>query len=63
MNTIFCLQPIEYTGELRGAFYVIENFPYPQFVLNEDGNTRSFDSYNAALGEANECQEGYVIKI
>lgn len=44
-----------------GPFYVIENFGEPQFVLNEDGSIKSFDTYPEAAEEADDCQNGYVL--
>ncbi len=62
-NTIFLVQEVENIAELTGVFYVIENFPHPRFVMDENGETKSFDTYHEALEEANECQEGYVISF
>lgn len=42
------------------AFYVIELFPYPQFVMDEDGLNKEFDTYEEAEEEANDCQKGIV---
>jgi hypothetical protein len=58
---IFSLQQLNKEEELSGIFYVIENFHRPQFVMDEIGNTKSFDNYEDAKLEADECQEGYVI--
>jgi len=51
------------TAQEVGPFYVIEAFPYPQFVMNEEGITKSFDSYEAAQAEADDCQNGWVISF
>lgn len=42
------------------TFYVIERFPYPQFVIDEDGGNKEFDTFEAAQEEASDCQEGIV---
>ena len=60
---IFHLQPIDKAKELTGKFYVIDAFPYPQFVIDENGDVKSFDIYEDAFSEAGECQDGYVISI
>ncbi|MES2331221.1 MAG: hypothetical protein V4539_16570 [Bacteroidota bacterium] len=44
-----------------GPFYVIEKFPEPQFVTDEDGNIKSFETYLEAVAEADDCQDGYVL--
>jgi len=47
--------------ELTGkTFYVIETFPYPQFVMDEDGQNKTFETYDEALAEAEDCQRGCV---
>ena len=47
--------------ELIGTpFYVIELFPYPQFVLGEDGLNKTFETYDEAFAEAEDCQDGCV---
>ncbi len=47
--------------ELTGkTFYVIEIFPYPQFVMDEYGLTKTFDTYDEAFAEAADCQDGCV---
>ena len=58
---IFLLSTVDAATEPTGIFYVIEKFPYPQFVMDEDGNIKSFSAYEAAAEEANDCQEGFVI--
>lgn len=58
---LFALRPLKPLQEKRGIFYVIECFPYPQFVTDEEGITQVFDTYAAALAEASDCQQGYVI--
>ncbi|MBS4064063.1 MAG: hypothetical protein KGZ74_05860 [Chitinophagaceae bacterium] len=45
----------------EGPFYVIERFHKPQFVLDENGNIKSFTTYAEAAAEAAECQYGFVI--
>jgi hypothetical protein len=42
----------------EGPFYVIERFHKPQFVLDENGNIKSFTTYAEAAAE---CQYGFVI--
>ena len=60
---IFRLQPVNELKGLHGPFYVIENFPNPQFVIDEEGGLKSFDSYEDALAEAMDCQNGYIISF
>lgn len=45
----------------EGPFYVIDNFPEPQFVIAENGQLKSFPTYPKAAAEAADCQDGYVI--
>jgi len=47
-------------------FIVIERFggaDYATIVTNEDGSNKIFDTYDDALAEANECQDGLVVEI
>ena len=60
---IFGLQLADEVKDMHSPFYVIENFPYPQFVIDEEGDLKSFDSYEDALTEAMDCQNGYVISF
>jgi hypothetical protein len=62
-HMIFRLQPANELKNLHSPFYVIENFPYPQFVIDEEGNLKSFDIYEDALTEAMDCQNGYIISF
>lgn len=43
------------------TFFVIELFPYPQFVMDENASNKEFDTFEAAQEEANDCQEGIVV--
>ena len=44
-------------------YYVIENFPTPTIVVEmETGNIKYFDTLEEAQAEADECQEGTVVK-
>lgn len=45
----------------QSPFYVIDNFPEPQFVIAENGQLKSFPTYPEAAAVAADCQEGYVI--
>ena len=47
------------TGD--GPFYVMETFPVPGFVIDEEGNPKSFLDSNEAIREAEDCQQGMVI--
>lgn len=58
---VFALQDAGLRDGQYQTYYVIEQFPYPQFVLDEDGLPKAFESYQAAKQEAYECQEGYII--
>lgn len=45
-------------------FMVIEmwkNLPTPMFVTDEDGNVKTFETFEEAKIEADECQDGLVI--
>jgi hypothetical protein len=53
--------PETFAKKLEGPFYVVETFPYPLFVTDEEGDTKTFDSYEAAATEASDCQQGYVL--
>jgi len=47
-------------------YIVIERFggaDYAAIVTNEDGSNKIFDTYDDALAEANECQDGLVVEI
>lgn len=44
-----------------GPFYVIERFHKPQFVVDEEGNIKSFVTYLEAIAEARDCQNGHVL--
>lgn len=58
---VFQLKTAYHPEEWEGLFYVIETFPYPQFVMNENGEVKTFDDYNDAAEEAADCQNGYVL--
>lgn len=60
-NLIFQLADVQKPETLDGPFYVIECFPCPQFVTDEEGLIKSFDEYDKALQEADDCQEGYIL--
>ncbi|MFT4093506.1 MAG: hypothetical protein QM640_07685 [Niabella sp.] len=57
------LEQDEIVPEVTETFYVIEKFPYPQFALDEEGNVKSFSTYEAAVEEADDCQDGCVINL
>lgn len=47
-------------------FIVIEVFGGPEYAticMNEDGVNKVFDTYEEAVAEAGECQDGIVVKI
>jgi hypothetical protein len=63
MYTLLTLKKIndeEISGE---EFYVIEKFPSPQFVTDENGMIKIFPTYQDAFPEASECQQGYVVSF
>lgn len=60
---IYRLKKYDPDEDFSGPFYVIENFPYPQFVIDEEGELKEFDNYEEALAEAEDCQNGYVIQF
>jgi len=37
---------------MDGNYYVIDNFPYPCFLISEEGIPISFKTYSEALAEA-----------
>lgn len=59
-QTIFAATTLTEEHLSGKTFYVIELFPYPQFVMGEDGENKEFDTFEAAQEEANDCQEGIV---
>jgi hypothetical protein len=59
-QTIFAATVLRQEHLAGKTFYVIELFPYPQFVMDEDGGNKEFDTFEAAEEEANDCQEGIV---
>lgn len=62
-NIIFLLQVVDSTANLSAPYYVIESFPHPHFVTDENGELKIFDNYLEAKKEANDCQDGYVINF
>ena len=58
---IFLLQPADTITDFPGEFYVIEKFHDPQFVTDQNGEIKCFDTYAEAKTEADECQQGFVI--
>jgi len=40
---------------------IIEMFPTPCLILDEDGNAKRFDSIITAIEELRECQDGYIL--
>ena len=63
MNMIFLLTCADMMEDTEADFYVIENFPDPHFVTDENGDTKCFRNYHKALLEASDCQNGYVIVL
>jgi len=59
-QTIFAATTVTEQHLSAKTFYVIELFPYPQFVMDEDGGNKEFGTFKAAQEEANDCQEGIV---
>jgi hypothetical protein len=62
-HQIFRLTKCNYDEQLSGPLYVIEDFPYPQFIVDELGEIKVFDTYAEAFAEAQACQDGYVIQF
>ncbi len=60
-NQIFVLQPADMLEDIEAEFYVIEKFPEPGFVTNENGKIKTFSTYSEAKNEADNCQQGYVL--
>jgi hypothetical protein len=44
-------------------YYVIENFPYPSLVVDEEGLPMAFSVKDDAKKEASDCQDGVVIEL
>ena len=54
------------TNDKSGTFIVLECHGGPEYaivVTDEDGNNKVFDSYNDALTESNDCQDGMIIQL
>ena len=48
------------------AYIVIEKFgglEYAAIVTDEEGNNKIFDTFDEALEEAEECQDGVVVQL
>jgi hypothetical protein len=63
MNTILLLKELSEEEISGNDFYVIEKFPYPQFVTDENGAIKTFDNYDDAFNEVSDCQQGYVVSF
>jgi hypothetical protein len=63
MNLILVLQKLPDEKLTEDNFYVIEKFPYPQFVTDENGEAKCFSTYKDAFAEASDCQQGYVVSF
>ncbi|HWB27498.1 MAG TPA: hypothetical protein VG738_18610 [Chitinophagaceae bacterium] len=59
-KTIFAATTLTAEHLTGKTFYVIDLFPYPQFVMDEDGGNKEFDTFEAAQAEADDCQGGIV---
>lgn len=46
-----------------GPFYVVEGFPRPAFVTDENGELKTFETYLEAAAEAEDCQDGYILSF
>lgn len=61
-NLLFILMEIDPNDPPQDPpFYVIENFPDPSFVTDENGKLKSFNTYLEAAAEAAGCQDGHVL--
>lgn len=61
-NLLFMLMEIDPKDPPEdGPFYVIERCHEPQFVMDEEGTIKSFDTYAEALAETADCQDGFVL--
>jgi hypothetical protein len=60
---LFMSQLVDVNCLPPGSFYVIEVFPDPCFVTDEEGDAKVFETYSEAAVEAADCQEGYVIQL
>lgn len=63
MTTILAATDVNTVDLTTGTFYVLELFPYPQFVIDEEGETKTFDRFESALQEADDCQQGIVLQL
>ncbi len=61
INQIFVLQSVDMLEDIEGEFYVIEKFPYPCFVTDENGEIKTYSIYADAKAEADSCQQGFVL--
>ncbi len=61
--TIQLLSPIPESSKLltKTDYYVIENFPFPCFIHDENGIPISFPNFSEAAEEATQCHNGFVI--
>ena len=60
-NLLFSLITVNQSILPESNYYVIDNFPFPCFIHDENGVPISFTNYSEAAAEANLCQNGYVI--
>jgi hypothetical protein len=63
MYTMLTLKKINDEKISGEEFYVIEKFPSPQFVTDENGIVKIFLTYQEAYHEASECQQGHVVSF
>lgn len=57
---LFQIKPVT-SADISGPFYVLDCFSYPEFVIDEEGVPKTFDRYEEAMQEAEDCQQGMVI--
>lgn len=62
-NALLSLIAVDPSTLPEADYYVIDNFPFPCFINDEEGMPICFDTYTEAANEAAQCQNGYVISL
>lgn len=62
-NTLFIQITVDQSILPEGNYYVLDKFPFPCFVHNEDCIPICFKTYSEAAYEAAQCQDGHIIAL
>lgn len=62
-DTLFALITVDKTILPEGSYYVIDSFPFPCFIGDENCIPVRYATYEQAAAEAVQCQDGHVIKL